>query len=102
MARLHSGPLSPYCDVCAIRVSAVLLSPGIGASGNRAGSWRLEAKGGIMSQGHAGQQQASSSPTISLKVKPILSQLEEAQQPFPGIVIVSKAYFVRKEAREKA
>lgn len=32
----------------------------------------------------------------------ILALLEEDQQPFPGIMIVSKAYFVRKEAREKA
>lgn len=56
LALLHSGPTSPFSDICAIRESAVLLPLGIRASGSRAVSWRWEAKGWIMSQGHAGEQ----------------------------------------------
>lgn len=77
MAWLHSDPTSLYSDVCVIRESAPVLSPGMRASGGRAGG-RREVKGWLKS--------ALTCPgTISLLLlPPFLLQQEKAQQPFWG------------------
>lgn len=96
MSWLHSGPIFLYFDVCTVRKSpfSCLLGSELLGAGQVPG-------GGGQGLDHVsltclGAVSLLLSHHFFGKSNLILSQLEEAQQLFLGIMIVSKARFVRK------